>query len=353
MEEVQVYIQEGIAMRLKLGLIAILALMMALVGGTVGAQSSDLFCSTLSAGDCEAFTAAANNMSSVNSADYEMTLNLGIESDDPSTAMELVLTADGSFTGLTGGADIGSLLGAQVGASEQTELDFANLDATLNLNLGLPTMLAMQTGGMESVQLNLAAVDGIGYIDFDALGASMGEMAAAFQLPSGWGGLNLIEAGEQIAGMAGAMTGETTAMTDEQQSAVVAALVANSTGTRDGNTFTFTVDLGGLTSDPNFIAALEESGTATDIGGLAGNVVIVYTLNDANQFSEFRLSGELTPPDSVDDINGLNIDLMLSYANINGGQTISAPADAAIVPTDEFMEGIGGLFMGFGGMMGQ
>jgi hypothetical protein len=338
-------------MRLKFGLIAILALVMALVGGTVGAQSGELFCSTLSAGDCEAFTAAANNMSSVNAADFEITLNLGIESDDPSTDLDIVLNADGSFTGLTGGADIGGLLGAQVGAGEQPQIDFANFDATLNLNVGLPAMMAMQMGGAESIQLNLSAVDGIGYIDFDALGESLGEMAAAFQLPSGWGGLNLLEMGERMGAMAGAT--ETTEMSDEQQAAVEAALAANSTGSRDGNTFTFTVDLGALTSDPNFIAALEESGTASDIGGLDGIVTIVYVVNDANQFSEIQVSGELTPPDSMDDVNGLNIELTMSYANINGGQTISAPEGAAVVETEEFIEGFGALFMGMGGMLGQ
>jgi hypothetical protein len=76
-------------------------------------------------------------------------------------------------------------------------------------------------------------------------------------------------------------------------------------------------------------------------------------VNDANQFSEIQVSGELTPPDSMDDVNGLNIELTMSYANINGGQTISAPEGAAVVETEEFIEGFGALFMGMGGMLGQ
>ncbi len=331
-------------MKFRLLLIASVVMLLAGMIFSVGAQDAPFVpCGDLSAADCDELTAAFVQTSEATSAAFTIDGAISIPGQ---MAMEITLTADGSFSG----APVMS-----VGTNATTLAASANPLAMLNADSldGFSGELNLSIGGLEStlgsesLELQLALVDGIGYINFGALSESLGAMGTQLQLPEGWAGTDLGEALEMFAGMAaGAMEDmpEQTVMSPEQME----GLMQYYTVTRDGDTFTMSVNMAGMMSDPVMQEMLEAQGSANNEASQAvlegfedATFEISYTLVDG-YIGEMGVLVEIDG--SSMDLDGLFvIDLTIAFSEIGTAAPVTAPEGATVVPFMQAMQAFGGM----------
>jgi hypothetical protein len=198
-----------------LALCMLFVLIVALVPGVMAQDASKAICGNLSGDDCTALTTALTNTGAAGSGAFTLASTIDIQSDDPTQAAKVDITADGKFSGLKpmSMTDMTSMSADPTAAVKALTEGIKNFSGTLNLTLGLPTSAAAVTGG-QPLTLNLILVNGVGYIDFSKLPSTITPMLQAYKIPNGWAGLDLVDtltnAGGMLTGMAGSTAGTST-----------------------------------------------------------------------------------------------------------------------------------------------
>jgi hypothetical protein len=343
-------------------------LIAALVPGVMAQDTT--ICGNLSADDCTALTTAFTNTGAAGSGAFTLASTIDIQSDDPTQAAKIDINADGKFSGVTpmSMSEMGSMGSDPAAAIQKATEGIKSFSGELNLTVGLPTEAAAMTGG-EPLTLNLLLVDGVGYIDFSKLPATITPMLEAYKIPNGWAGLDLVDTLTNAGGMITPdMTGSTTTTTTTEDLAKAQALAAKHlVYTRDGDTFTGTVDLAALFNDADFRALMQSADSSAEITPaqqtaidsladakfevvftLAGDKLgeIKLTINiPGSTLTAFQAASDSTDATSVPPTT-VNVTFDLKYSGLGEAQNIAAPAGA---PVSKFAD----LMTLFGGMMGS
>jgi hypothetical protein len=389
-------------MRSRLTILTLLLLLC--TGLTASAQGMTQFCDNLPQEDCDILTQSQSAMMTLESATFDFNAQFVVGGEQETQTLGLTGTGAFSGAGMMGMAmmndpammsDPAAMLNAFAGA-------LGNFDAELNLQVMLPD----EAMNMESLDLQLRLVDGIGYINFDALRASMGESGAQMggtEL-TGWGGLNLVEVftrlNEQgmLQGMQGQM--QTTPPDMEAYMALVQnyVTVERLPDVEGAAVFQTTMDLAGLYADPAFweTMGMSEAGSdpqmaqmgnlfegasfvSTTTIGLEDYYIRAVTMNmvwnmptvtgttapdtgmmpttDAGGTPSAMTEGtpEAAPgvggaaPDGSMVPNTLNVSFTMTFDNFNSAPAITAPENATIAETDQVL----GMLMGGGAMGGS
>ncbi len=178
----------------KLALI-ITALALLCLSGAALAQDTPMqtFCGDLSAVDCQILTQAQTAMPSLDSATFDFNVNMLLSNlPDMPKSGAITIDGSGSYSGVAGLRDSAmsmssmSMMSADYGALLQNVLD--SFDGSLTLTVTIPQELMNEAdpSAPNSLTLDLRLIDGVGYINFDALQPLLNDPSL-----TGWGGLDL------------------------------------------------------------------------------------------------------------------------------------------------------------------
>jgi hypothetical protein len=260
----------------KLTIFALLMIVLSLSGLTA-AQAQDMPpipCGTLAEADCQLLQQSAQAMTTLQSASFDFNLDLNLENiPDTPSPLAFNLSGTGSFSG-----DMTALHNMQgmtnpsdpTAAMNMLAEGLRGVNADLSLNINLPSELTAQAGGdvPSQIPLNVRLVDGIAYLDFDALRDVAGDNAES--MPAGWQGIDLVGLVQGFASQAGTMNmGPSEAMSADLmaqfQDPEFIGQYLTITRTDDGSgqeaTFTSTLDFAGLMSDPAVQDAMRQAMT--------------------------------------------------------------------------------------------
>jgi hypothetical protein len=314
-----------------LALCMLFVLIVALVPGVMAQDASKAICGNLSADDCTALTTALTNTGAAGSGAFTLASTIDIQSDDPTQAAKVDITADGKFSGATpmSMTDMSAMSADPTAALKSLTEGLKGFSGVLNLTVGLPTSAAAMTGG-QPLTLNLILVNGVGYIDFSKLPSTITPMLQAYKIPNGWAGLDLIDtitnAGGMLTGMAGSTgaAGTSTAPSAEDMAKGQALFAKYLTYTHDGDTYTGTVDLKGLFSDADFQAMMKSADSAKEMTD--AQQAAIDSLDDATVQVAFTVAG-----DKLGEVN-LTIDLPGSTLTALSAASASSSTDATTAP---------------------
>ena len=355
-----------------LALCMMFVLIAALVPGVMAQDTT--ICGNLSADDCTALTTAFTNTGAAGSGAFTLSANIDVQSDDASQAGQVAITADGKFSGVTpmSMTDMTAMSADPTAALAKFTESLKGFSGELNLTFGLPASAAAMTGG-EPLVLNLILVDGNGYIDLSKMPASIAPMLEQMKIPNSWVGLDLVDTATNLGGMMTASTDTTGASStaSEDLPKVQALLAKYLEYTRDGDTFTGTLNLKGLVSDPEFQAMQKSADSAAeiteaqqaDIDSLdAATVQVIFTLA-GDKLAEIQLTIDL-PGSTLAAMNAaseessdataaaptaVKVTLDLKYSGLGEAQTIAAPAGATVSTYADLMTFVGSMMGGMGG----
>jgi len=191
--------------------LAMLLVALCIFASGASAQPPPVFCGDLSADDCAILEASAAAMGEVSSATADFTLDLSMTGiPDAPGDININLSGDATWAG-----DVKALAGMSEPSPEQMQDPAAMMamagealgaiNAELNLSLSVPEELAAEMGDFPGqIDLQLRLVDGIGYVNFDTLAPLLAASPQAAML-TGWGGLDLVDALEQMGPMMSGM----------------------------------------------------------------------------------------------------------------------------------------------------
>jgi hypothetical protein len=350
-----------------LALCMMFVLIAAMVPGVMAQDTT--ICGNLSADDCTALTTAFTNTGAAGSGAFTLNANIDVQSDDASQAGQVAITADGKFSGVTpmSMTDMTSMSADPAAALAKFTESLKGFSGELNLTFGLPTSAAAMTGG-EPLVLNLLLVDGNGYIDLSKMPASLAPMLQQMKIPNTWVGLDLVDTATNLGGMMTPSTTDSASSTANEDLPKVQALLAKYLMyTRDGDTFTGTLDLKGLVSDPDFQAMQKEAGTEITEADQAAidslddaTAQIVFTLN-GDKLGGIQLTLDL-PGSTLAAINAASEDsstdaaptavkvtVDLKYTGLGEAQTITAPEGATVSKYADLMTFVGSMMGGMSG----
>ena len=357
-----------------LALCMMFVLIAAMVPGVMAQDTT--ICGNLSADDCTALTTAITNTGAAGSGAFTLNANIDIQSDDPSQAAQVAITADGKFSGVTpmSVTDVTAMSADPTAALAKATEGLKGFSGELNLTIGLPAEAAAMTGG-EPLVLNLILVDGNGFIDLSKLPASLAPMLQQMKIPNSWVGLDLVDTITNLGGMMTASTDTTSASsTASEDLPKVQALIAKYLEyTRDGDTFTGKLNLKGLFSDPDFQALVKSADSAAEI--TADQQAAIDSLDNATVAVVLTTSGEkLTGIQLNIDVPGATIAALdaasgtsssdakaptaikvtfdLKYSGLGEAQTIAAPAGATVSTYADLMTFVSGMMGGMSGTSG-
>jgi hypothetical protein len=345
-----------------LALCMLFVLIVALVPGVMAQDASKAICGNLSADDCTALTTAITNTGAAGSGAFTLASTIDIQSDDPTQAAKVDITADGKYSGATpmSMTDMSAMTDPTAAIKAATD-GLKNFSGVLNLTIGLPTSAAAMTGG-QPLTLNLILVNGVGYIDFSKLPSTITPMLQAYKIPNGWAGLDLVDtltnAGGMLTGMAGSTAGTSTAPSADDMAKGQALFAKYLTYTHDGDTYTGTVDLKGLFSDADFQAMMKSADSAKEMTD--AQQAAIDSLDDATVQIAFTTAGDkigevnltinlpgstltalAATSDSSDSTSkpptAVNISFDLKYSGLGEAQTIAAPDGAPVAKFADLM----------------
>lgn len=352
---------------MKSRLLALCMLFVMLVAIVPGAMAQDPVCGNLSGDDCTALTTAFTNTAASSSGAFTLDSTIDVQSDDPSQAVNLTIKADGKFNGvnMAGMTDMSAITDTSAAITALTE-GIKSFSGELNLTIGLPAEAAAMTGG-EPLTLNLVLVDGVGYIDFSKLPASIAPLLQQMGIPNSWAGLDLVDTLTNAGDMAASsMTDSSSSLTGTEDLTKVQALASKYLQyTRNGDTFTGTLDLAGLFSDPEFQAVASQGEASGEM--TAEQTAAIESLKDASVEVTYTLNGDkigsitanvAIPGSTIAALNAtsadtstssaptaINVTLSLNYTGLGETQTVSAPADAPVAKFADLMT-LAGAMMG-------
>jgi hypothetical protein len=261
----------------KLTIFALLMIVLSLSGLTA-AQAQDtptIPCGTLAEADCQLLQQSAQAMTTLQSASFDLNVDLNLENiPDTPSPLAFNLSGTGSFSG-----DMTALHNMQAmnnpsdptAAMNALAEGLRGVNADLSLNINLPSALTEQGGGEipSQIPLNVRLVDGIAYLDFDALRDVAGDNAES--MPTGWQGIDLVGLIQGFASQAGTMdlgaspAGMSADLMAQFQDPEFIGKYLTITRTDSGGgqeaTFTSTIDFAGLMSDPAVQDAMRQAMT--------------------------------------------------------------------------------------------
>ncbi len=350
---------------MKSRLLALCMLFVLLVALVPGAMAQEAVCGNLTGDDCTTLTTAFSNTAASSSGAFTLDSTIDIQSEDPSQAVNLTIKADGKFNGVNT-AGIAALTDPSAAIASLTE-GLKSFSGELNLTIGLPAEAAAMTGG-EPLILNLILIDGVGYIDFSKLPASIAPFLQQLGIPNSWAGLDLIDTLTNAGDMAASSLEESSSgLTGTEDLAKIQALASKHLKyTRSGDTFTGTVDLPGLFSDPEFQALASEGEAATEL--TAEQTAAIESLKDAKIEVSYTLNGDkigaitanisvpgstLAALDAAGEESStssaptaINITLSMNYTGLGEAHAVSAPAGAPVAKFADLMTLVGGMMGG-------
>ncbi|MCA0456908.1 MAG: hypothetical protein LCI00_23255 [Chloroflexi bacterium] len=352
---------------MKSRLLALCMLFVLLVALVPGAMAQDAVCGNLSGDDCTALTTAFTNTAASSSGAFTLDTTIDIQAEDPSQAVNLTIKADGKFNGvnMAGMTDMSAMSDATAAIASLTE-GVKSFSGELNLSIGLPAEAAAMTGG-EPLVLNLILVDGVGYIDFSKLPAAIAPYLQQMGIPNSWAGLDLIDTLTNAGGMAASSIEDSgDVLSGTEDLAKIQALVSKHLQyTRSGDTFSGTIDLPGLFSDPEFQALASEGEAASEL--TPEQTAAIESLKDAKIEVTYTLNGDkigsitanVSVPgstlaaldaageDSTSEApTSINITLSMNYTGLGETQTVTAPAGAPVAKFADLMTLVGGMMGG-------
>jgi len=344
-------------------------LIAALVPGVMAQDT--MVCGNLSADDCTALTTAFTNTGAAGSGAFTLAATIDIQSDDPSQAAKVDINADGKFSGVSpmSMGDMTSMGSDPAAALTKATEGLKSFSGELNLTIGLPAEAAAMTGG-EPLTLNLILVNGNGYIDLSKLPASIAPLLEQMKLPKGWAGLDLVDTLTNLGPMmTSSMSGSTTTTATTDLPKVQALASKYLTYTRDGDTFTGTVDLAGLFNDADFRAMMKSADSTAEI--TAEQQAAIDSMSDATLQVVFTVAGDklgelkftldlpgstlaaLSAADTSTSTDatsktptGVNVTLDLKYSGLGEAQTIAAPDGAPVAKYADLMTLFGSMMGG-------
>ncbi|GAB4519031.1 MAG: hypothetical protein OHK0046_27430 [Anaerolineae bacterium] len=358
-------------------MIAILVLMLA-VFGAAAQDAPAVNCGDLSAEDCGILESSQAAMAEVSSGAFNLTFDLAITgAADATDNMSLGLSADGSFSGVNffannqvmNATDMATDLAASL---EVLQAGLNNFDGTLNLNLTLPADSGLPLPLGDSLALELALVDGIGYINFDTVSELLGPDAASMGLV-GWGGIDLNyildQFGPMISSMAaGTLDQAAAGVTDPEvlgefaNPEFINSYVSTERAADEGGLAVFltTIDVAGLVNDPAVreavVAQAEAQGTTSEdvlsvldqlaAAGEGFSVTVNQRIDLATSYIDsLDISVFLDASAFQEGETGtLTVNGVISYSDLNN-VTVSAP-EGANVASPEFLNAMLGSMMG-------
>ncbi len=243
-----------------------------------------LFCGDLSEADCTLFVQSSTT--APNSATSEFSFNINVTGLEEQVPFPFDFTITGS-TAYSGGQALQALTDTYASMASAEEIDLGpilqtfltDFDGSLNLTLTVPQQLVgmLMPGLPNVITLDLAMVDGVGYINFDEL-QSLGMLPPSL---TGWAGIDFAQAFneayaedptqfttsvDEVTGASGmSMNMDTTGMDPAEMEALINQVVPYVTVTRTddgtGDVATFLTDLdfaGMFSSDAFFNMVMEQ-----------------------------------------------------------------------------------------------
>jgi hypothetical protein len=352
-------------MRVRFIAVALFLLAM-MVGSAASAQETPApFCGTLPQADCDLLV--QSSQMTFNSAAMDFSMDVAIDGVPDIGTLAFGLNGSGAFNSQVDSSalNLTTMASSAEGLTELVDL-LREIDAELNLNITLPPELAGQVGGIESIALDMAFVDGVGYINMD----NFSQFDPSF---SGWQGTDLvgllnelITTQADVIEEALATTATTNPIGTDLNQVEGAAEFVQVTRTDDGDvaTFTTTADLTMLLENEAFREALIEatlqqqqqqgqdvseadirqflesvkSGTV-----LATQSVRISTGEPISQAADFQVTLDGSAMDASGDVD-LGFQFEVSFSELNAVATIAAPKDAVVVPYRTLLQ----MFAGFG-----
>lgn len=352
---------------MRKGLLFILVVLLTVSGAALAQDSPPVFCGDLSEADCAILEQSQTAMRDLTAASADFNVDLQVEADGES--IPLNITGSGTFSGF-------DRMDHELDLGDMTEMPditpmleaLRGFNGELIITFNLPKELAEDMHAPESLGLELRLVDGVGYINFDALQGVIRDMEL-----EGWGGLDIAtfieEVYKQITpemlgdfGESGEMFAvPVESMAQFEDPAFIGQYVAV-TRTDDGSgataTFETTVDLAGMMKDPalqelireQMVAQAEAQGSDMSdseaqmalgmMGMMFEDSSMVFTeeidtatmlLVGANMSMTFDLSDLAQMDNANEDPAVISFDAAVSYT-YDDLPAIVAPEDPSILP---------------------
>ncbi|MBZ0297777.1 MAG: hypothetical protein K8L99_34800 [Anaerolineae bacterium] len=349
--------------------IVMLMMMTLLLATVVAAQDTPVFCGDLAPEDCAILEQSEAAMAAIDSASTTFEFNLSISGvpdiPDPST---IAITGSGSFAN-------GSAFNPLTDVSEDAEITtilstlataLQGFNGQLSLNITIPPELAEDVP--SSIDLNLRLVDGVGYIDFDALQPVINDPSF-----TGWGGLDfsgminyLLEQQPELfsdESMSGAFSeGFSSGFAMGSEEFSDPARLANFVSIQrlddeaGAAVFETTVNLAALMQDPEFVDMMRQqmesqgqsmtdadfSQMLTMMNGMFDNSsVVVRQAIDPSTGFVLSTSGAInidmsSVAELSEDTSGatpiINIDFTVNTTDVNATAPVTAPEGASLFP---------------------
>jgi hypothetical protein len=339
-----------------------------------------VFCGSLGTEDCDLLTRNFEATATLGSQSFVLSGDVNIV--DSINAEDVALGFDGAGAY---SVDPAVLAGLNVFGTDLTMTPEQSFDATLallegfdaNLNLTITLPEGQGLPGDAPLTLQLALVDGFGYIDFDTLQMLLGANGGL----TGWGGVDLVGVFNALALNAPGLFDQ---MLNTQAVGIDPDLLARfsdpnfaqgfSTITRTDAgdsgqaTFVTTIDFAAFSQTPEFQTLLDQSMATTpgmDDAATAQqreltsavlsalNLTLTQTIDETTGFTttqtiDVSVDGADIQSELVQDagLGALSLVLTIDYADHNAVSSIAAPENAAILPTEQVLAqfGISGSF---------
>jgi hypothetical protein len=356
-------------------LVVVLVFALSLMGSAVSAQTGTI-CGGLSDEDCAILVASEAAMAELSAASFDFDLRLDVEGlPDGEPDVNFILAGSGAYA-----MDLAVIEGLGEPSTPEEILAVSGqalgaFAGELSLTLTVPDMMAMEMGmPFTQITLELALVEGIGYLNFDSLDQALGGMLAMQGL-TGWGGIDLTEVIAELAPMF--MMPEFSEMFEDEMGAadldeaellrvMEPHFVIERGADVDGAAvFVYTVDMAGLLSEPEFQELFQDQAAITGadpmeleemmmMAGMLGDSMSVQAVSmiDLNTFYMTSFSVDVNldmamlmamEGEEVPDDARFAVSIILNYDDFNTA-TVSAPAGAVIADIDEIF----GMLFGMG-----
>lgn len=333
-------------MRKMLVLAVVIALLS--ISSIASAQTMPVICGGLGEADCAILQQSQQAMLTLTSADVALDMSFTMTGmPDMPNGVSMGLSGTGAFAGdlsaVQGSPDaMAAMMSDPQAYAQFLQTALGAFDGELNLLLSLPQDL---TGGMINgdLPINLRLVDGVGYIDFDSL-ATVLPAEATEGMPTGWGGLDLVEAVGALMQQVTAMGGMMMPM-DESAAASMydpAFLEQFITITRlpdetaaDGAAvavFETVIDYAGLMNSPEIQAMMQQQMEAAGAGASAPDMSMMSAMFETMDLSVISRVG-------TSDFFVRSTDVSFSWDMSSMGAMMGEAASSSAAPVMSFSMG--------------
>ncbi|MCC6615519.1 MAG: hypothetical protein IT320_18745 [Anaerolineae bacterium] len=354
-------------------LLALLLIFVLLSSGLALAQDDmqGVYCGALSEQDCDLLM--RNKDFALSSAHIDFSFNMDLTAENES--FSLSGTGSGAFVGAP--ALTTSLQDMQPAITTLQQIELAvnvmrDLDAEMTLSITVPESMAELPADVDSIDLEVKLVDGIGYVNLDTLAPLMGSAGENTQM-QGWAGLDIVglldALMEEHPELFESMGSSTQTLDPElimqfQNPERIKDYVDIQRTSADGApvaVFETTVDMAALVDDPAFtelmLQAMEaqvesqpglteaERQQAVEIGlGVVKHMTVSATQAiDAETAATVSMDVNVSFDNSEqpsDDFGVMMMDVNfnLAYDDVNAVESIEAPEDATVLPVETLLQ---------------